>query len=120
MRDNYKDETKKYLKTVIKMLKDNNLLDKADESSLTLLADTYDLYLQCREDIEKNGLTAPSLHGLIVNPSATLQLRCTNTMMSILKEFGVSATARKRLIKNSETEDNSPIAQFLNKVKNED
>lgn len=101
------------MKKVLKLLKDCNLLEKADEASLTLLGDTYEMYLNCRDDIEKNGITLKGTHNNIINPSATLQIKCVHTIMAILKDYGISTKSRKMMLNGSTDKDNSPINQFL-------
>ena len=51
----FSKEIRNYKKQVLKMLKKMNLLEGADESSLQLLWDTYEMYLMCKEDIIMNG-----------------------------------------------------------------
>lgn len=112
-------QSEKYIKKVIKMLTDFNLLTKADEASLQMLKDTYELYLLCKRDVATNGLVITGANQrLISNPSVNMQLKCVNTMLSILKDFGISSRSRKVLMANTNDDDNSsPLAQFLERSK---
>lgn len=109
-------EIRDYKRKVLKMLKDMNLLEGADESSLQLLWDTYEMYLMCREDIKNDGISQVGAHGKTVHPSATLMLRCTTTMMNIMKDFGVSPKSRQIMFGGVIEDENSPLNEFLKSV----
>ena len=112
----FSKEIKNYKKQVLKMLKRMNLLECADESSLQLLWDTYEMYLICKEDMDKNGISRVCAHGMTVHPCATLMLRCTTTMINIFKEFGVTHKARQLMLGLTTEEENSPLNEFLKSV----
>lgn len=116
MMKDFSKEIKNYKKQVLKMLKRMNLLECADESSLQLLWDTYEMYLMCKEDIKKNGISQVGTHGMTVHPSATLMLRCTTTMINIFKEFGVTPKARQLMLCVTTEDENSPLNEFLKNV----
>ena len=67
----FSKEIKNYKKQVLKMLKKMNLLEGADESSLQLLWDTYEMYLMCKEDIKKSGISQVGKYGKNEQPTAT-------------------------------------------------
>lgn len=116
----YREETKTYLKQVVDLLRDCNLLQAADESSLKLLADTYETYLVCLEDLEKNGIVIYDRKGEVkTNPSTVMQLRCVNIMLNILKDFGISTKSRSYMLKINPDGDQSPINKFLDALNDE-
>ena len=113
MMKDYSKEIKHYKKQVITMLKEMNLLDGADESSLQLLWDTYRVYLMCRDEIFEDGVTQQGMHGKIQHPSVNMMMSASKTMMNIMKDFGVTPKARQLMLGVTPEDENSPLNEFL-------
>ena len=104
----------------MEMLQKNNLLDKLEEGNLSLLGDAYNLYLLAQDDVEKNGLTITEDGKSRINPALSIMTKEQNIILAMLKDYGISARSRKKLLKNDSDENpNSPLSQFLDMVNNE-
>ena len=112
--DGLRDLTITFMKGIIDVFIQENKLHKLDGLSLYILAGNVDIYLQCDEEIRKNGLTHVSDRGnTSLSPYVIEQKQVQNSILSLLKEFGLTLGSRTK-IKVIESEDNNPLLNFLN------
>jgi P27 family predicted phage terminase small subunit len=107
---------KRYIKTVIEMLMENNLIENVDGAAITMLAVNYSTFIRASEQLSEEGYTIETDKGTIANPLIKIAKDAQVTAMTILKEFGLTAKSRTKLPIGN-TEDDSPIAQFINSQK---
>lgn len=114
-----KDVAKK-IKVIRQMLEKNGLLNDADEMNLQMLAEEFQVYNMCLQEIEEKGITMlDRVGGLKINPAASMRNRSANTILQILKEFGISTKSRKLLLmKDIDTEhEETPLSQYIKSIK---
>lgn len=108
------------IKVIRNMLEENGLLNDADEMNLQMLAEEFEVYSMCNKEIEQNGITMKDRTGVLkINPAATMRNRSANTILQILKEFGISTKSRKLLLmKNLDVEhEETPLSEYMKMIK---
>ena len=116
--DNLRPQAIKFVKDIINTFDRENKLNGLDTMALYLLANNMDVYLQCEEDIRKNGLTVITDRGnTAIAPSVTI-MKTTQTQISVLlKELGLTLGSRNKLKAIETVTEESPLAAFIKKNK---
>lgn len=101
----YGKETQAFLSAVEKHLTDKfGTIESQWDGLLQMLANTYDLYLNCKEQIKKDGLMITNRFGsLEKNPLLKVQVDAQIQCLKMVQEFGISP----RSIKNLNVQDNN-------------
>lgn len=106
------------MNVIRKMLEVNGLLNESDELNLDMLQNEFVLYEQCTKAIDKYGLIIPDGRGgMKINPAASARNKSSNTILCILKEFGISAKSRKAILeKNVEDNEESALSSYMKSI----
>lgn len=113
---NYPDEVQKYMWSIHKFIKAKcgNINDEW-LGSLSMLADNYSIFIQCRDKIKDDGLMILDRFGsAIKHPLIKVQNDAQIQLVKLLQEFGLTPKSVARLNNNEDTEDDSPLSIFLN------
>lgn len=117
--DNVSRETKLYVRSVIRELREKFDLDHIDKGALTMLMTSYEMYLQATNELLKDGpLILNKFGDAIAHPAQTIASKNYRQVLDIMKEYGMTVKSRKTLDVKAEVDDDSPIAQYL-RMKNE-
>lgn len=113
------EEIKKKMEIIRKMLEVNGLLNESDEINLDMLENEFVLYEQCSKAIDKHGLIIPDGRGgLKINPASSARNKCANTILCILKEFGISAKSRKAILeKDVDEHEESALTTYMKQIR---
>ena len=113
--DDLREKTVDFMKSIIDAFDLENKLNKLDTLSLYILAGNVDMFLECEEDIKINGMVVVSDRGnKSLSPYVLQQKQTQNSIMSLLKELGLTLYSRGKM-KVIETTDDSPLMDFLKK-----
>lgn len=113
--DDLREKTVDFMKSIIDAFDLENKLNKLDTLSLYILAGNVDMFLECEEDIKLNGMTVVSDRGnKSLSPYVLQQKQTQNSIMSLLKELGLTLYSRGKM-KVIENTDDSPIMDLLRK-----
>lgn len=111
---NWREETKKYIDTVITTLVANGEYSEIYDVPLILMGNEYDLYTIAQEDIRKNGITQQSEKGLAsANPSVAIAKNSLKSCLEIQKQFGLTLYSKKKINKDEKSDESSPLEEFL-------
>lgn len=114
MPDMVSEETKRFMRNVIRELRDNMTLEIIDAGALNMLMTSYEMYLKATDALLKEGPTLTNFRGdQIPNPNQTIATKNYNQVLAIMKEYGLTVKARKNLKMNIEVTENSPLEEFL-------
>ena len=81
------------------LIKQNNCLTNVDVVSVGLLCDKYQEYWELSEFIEKEGYMMASSRGdHVKNPACQLRSACFTEMVGLMKEYGLTAVARSKVV----------------------
>ena len=107
------------MNVIRKMLGVNGLLNEADELNLDMLEKEFVLYEQCSKAIEKYGLVLSDGRGSMkINPAASARNKSANTILCILKEFGISAKSRKAILeKDVDEHEESALQTYMKSIR---
>ena len=106
-----------YMNKVIKYLTKNGRIEEVDEAALTMLSINYSMFIKATNDVLERGLIAQGSRGNdIPNPSIKIAHDSQVQAVKILEKFGLTAKDRKCLDKD-ETDEESPLMQFINNAK---
>ncbi|MFT0318925.1 P27 family phage terminase small subunit [Bacteroides thetaiotaomicron] len=83
---------------------------------LSMLADNYNIFFQCRDAIKLDGLMVVDRFGALVkHPLLKTQTDAQIQIVKLLAEFGLSPKSAAKLNDDTDEEDdNSPLSLFLN------
>lgn len=113
--DGLRDLAYQFIYGIINTFETENKLNNLDSLSLYLLAGYVNQYLECEEDIRKNGLTRISDRGnASLSPYVIQQKTTYNSILSLLKDFGLTLSSRTK-IKVIDDVDKNPLLDFLKK-----
>lgn len=106
-----------YMNKVIKYLTKNGRIEEVDEAALTMLSINYSMFIKATNDVLERGLIAQGSRGNdIPNPSIKIAHDSQVQAVKILEKFGLTAKDRKCLDED-ETDEESPLMQFINNAK---
>jgi len=91
----YTKETQQFMLAVEKHLTDKfGTIESHWEGLLQMLANTYDLYMNCKEKIREEGLLITDRFGALTkNPLLKVQIDAQIQCLKMVQEFGLSAKA---------------------------
>lgn len=98
----YKDypvKVQEYMQYVIDCLKQEHKdIPSSWRVSLDLIADNYNIYLQAKEDVQKNGLLRKDKHGRTFK-NQCFPLMCTmeSNLIKLLSSFALTPMSRSRM-----------------------
>lgn len=83
---------------------------------LSILADNFSIFYQCRDAIRNDGLMVTDRFGSsIKHPLIKVQVDAQIQIIKLLNEFGLTAKAAAKLNNDTDEEDeDSPLSAFLN------
>ena len=114
--DGLRDLTYQFIKGIITVFDKEQKLNSLDALSLYLLAGNFDNYLECEENIRKNGLVTISDRGNeSLSPYAVQQQKLQSSIITILKEMGLTLGSRSKIKAIDSNDEVSPLLAFLNK-----
>jgi P27 family predicted phage terminase small subunit len=102
------DETKTVIQSIIKQLPDN-VINDTDSLSINMLARNYELMINAYRDIIENGLVINDELNLNYNIYKGMMI----SIMSLIKDFGLSPKARKYIPELAETKEKTRLEEFL-------
>ena len=109
-------EIKEKMKIIRNMLELNGLLNESDEVNLQILENEFVLYEKATEAIEEYGVLITDSKGCIKpNPATSIRNKASNTILAILKEFGISCKSRKILLERGIEEhgEETPLQAYM-------
>ena len=111
---NYKPEVQDMMSTIIGNLKDSGRLREADMPTLEILAYNLNVWLKARDVVNEHGVTIMTSKGwLRKNPAVDVAKSAGAQALEILKDYGLTALARKKLERGESGEDDSPLANYF-------
>lgn len=114
--DGLRDLTYQFIKGIINVFDKEQKLNSLDSLSLYILAGNFDNYLECEEQIKKNGLVTISDRGNeSLSPYAVQQQKLQSSIITILKEMGLTLGSRSKIKAIDNNDEVSPLLAFLNK-----
>lgn len=114
--DGLRDFTIQSMKGIINTFDKEQKLNSLDGLSLYILAGNFDNYLECEEQIKKNGLVSISDRGNeSLSPYAIQQQKLQSSIILILKEMGLTLGSRSKIKAIDNNDEVSPLLAFLNK-----
>lgn len=110
-----KPEVQNYMKSIISTLEEENYLKNVDNASLDLLATNLNIIFDAKEILDKEGIVCVNKVGTpIPHPAVKIMNDAQRKALEIMREYGLTALARKRLTRGeSKEEDVSPLMNFL-------
>ena len=107
-----------FIKSVVKTLKESEVVESIDTAALDMLARSYSMYIKASDELENQTLTLENRQGnRVINPLVKIIKDSQTSCMQIMTEFGLTAKSRKKLPKldRSGTE-TSPLDEFVNSI----
>lgn len=109
-----KKQTITFIQGIIDVFEQEKKLNSLDGLSLYMLASNLDIFLECEEQIRKNGLVVISDRGnQALSPYAVQQKQTQNTIIALLKELGLTLNSRAKMKVLDDAGEDSPLLQFL-------
>ena len=87
---------KQYWKKIAKVVVEMRVLGESDLMALEQLCETYSLWRQAADDVEKDGYTAFGKFGETQSVAAKTMDQASRRLQSLLGEFGLTPSARPR------------------------
>lgn len=112
--DGLRDLTYKFIKGVIDKFSKENKLDALDGMTFYLLAQWFDVVLECSDKIDEQGITIVTNRGAIqLNPYCTERKTAQSHINTLLKELGLTLGSRGKIKAVSNMTEESPLAAFI-------
>jgi len=108
----YHEKTKKFMRNIVRVLEDNNVIEKHDLAALFLLGDSFNTYVLAREQLFKDGLffddeSEPTLPGMELkgikkaakiktHPALRIANDAHQQVTKLLIEFNLTPKSRKK------------------------
>lgn len=101
---------------VVQALQDNGQLENIDTAAIDMLAVNLNIIYTASNLIETDGVISTNDKGQSVpHPAIKILNDAQRKAMEIMKDYGLTALARKKLNKGvTEQEEESPLMQFFN------
>ena len=95
--DNYSDETKEFMKKVVKALNENGELTPMMEGVVGMLRDCYETYQKATRAIRQDDdvLQTTLKDELIAHPAVKIQMQANQQVLALMKELGLTTRSRK-------------------------
>ena len=107
-------EASKYIKEVISLLEEKELLANVDNAALMMLARNLDMFIKASKQINRDGLMIAVKDVLIAHPLIKVARDAQVQAVKIMTEFGLTAKARTKLEKIiPQKEEDSPFDRFI-------
>lgn len=90
-------QARKRWKHVAKHLDDSGILTVLDTDALRLYCDAYARYLEANEHLQTEGMVIETRHTTKANPYVAILNTAADTMLKIMREFGMTPSARTGL-----------------------
>ena len=111
-------EASKYIKEVISLLEEKELLANVDNAALMMLARNLDMFIKASKQINRDGLMIAVKDVLIAHPLIKVARDAQVQAVKIMTEFGLTAKARTKLEKIiPQKEEDSPFDRFIKDLK---
>lgn len=112
--DSYAEETQQFMLATEAFLKKRyGKIEKHWEAQLQLLATNYDLFIQCKKQVNKDGLMITNrFGGLEKHPMLKQMTDSQIQMVKLVHEFGLSPNALGKL-KETEPDDSEDVIRDL-------
>ncbi|WP_042367547.1 phage terminase small subunit P27 family [Bacteroides neonati] len=116
---NIESGAKRYMEGVLAGLEDTGILETVDTAALDILARNYSMFIKASSQLELEGMTITNQQGnLVAHPAIKISKDAQTQALKVMKEFGLTALARKKLPKmEKEKEEDSPFEQFIKQGK---
>lgn len=113
------EEAKKYIKDVISLLGENDVMEDVDSAALNMLARNYSIFIKANRQLEEEGITVLSDRGNITpHPAIKIANDAQRAAVNVMREFGLTAKSRTKLPKLDASEsDLSPLEAFVKQSK---
>ena len=101
------------------MLEEKGIIEDVDDAAIKMLAYNYSTFIKANKIIEDEGLTVTSDRGNVSEHPAVKIARDAQTQaMKVMAEFGLTAKARCKLLKQNQTDpDEYPIETYIKNKK---
>jgi P27 family predicted phage terminase small subunit len=113
-------KAKTFMKNLLGVLGEKSINTKLDSAAISLIAHTYDNYINATEILKKEGLVITSFTAAGENPKAhpavKIQLDAQIQLTRLLIEFGLTPKSRKDVVSvkvDTPTKAGSPIDDFI-------
>lgn len=114
-KSDYSAPTQNFIKSVQNYLKRKfSTINDEWMGTLAILADNYELYSNCKQQIKKDGLMISDRFGTLVkHPLLKVQNDAQIQIIKLLNEFGLTPKSASKL-NIEEQEEETPLTNFLN------
>jgi P27 family predicted phage terminase small subunit len=108
-------EATQYMKELIKKLEEQGILTSLDQFALTLLANTYHLYIEASKIVKKEGIVITSKSGEKKNhPAVKTMIDAGIQIKKFEDSFGLNPKARKEIAQAKDKDKKkSPLDNFF-------
>ncbi|MDR1103441.1 MAG: phage terminase small subunit P27 family [Tannerella sp.] len=117
--DSVRGKAREFMKSVVKTLKESNVVESIDAAALDMLARNYSLFIKASEELESQTLTLTNRQGnAVANPLIRIVRDSQTSCMQIMTEFGLTAKSRRKLpALDRKDGDMSPLDEFVKRSK---
>lgn len=100
---------------VVPLLRDMGLLKETDGPTLAAYCQAYQTWRETAEDIRENGLTMThQITGVPhANPAVAMMQRALNQIRQFSQEFGMTPSARSRMVVSLDKSEKDPLEEML-------
>lgn len=104
---------------IVAYLKKNKKYEKVDEAAMNILATQLDVFFRLSREVKAEGpvIFNQKETKLIVNPKVFPMNQAETYALKIMKEYGLTALARKNLGKMDAASEESPLEKFFSGAK---
>lgn len=104
---------------IVAYLKKNKKYEKVDEAAMNILATQLDVFFRLSREVKAEGpvIFNQKETKLIVNPKIFPMNQAEAYALKIMKEYGLTALARKNLGKMNAASEESPLEKFISGAK---
>lgn len=112
--DTYSQETKRFIKTVLRELNERDELNSLMEGVLVMLMNCYETFIDASRTVRQEGATTILTKNdvLSTHPAVGTQLKSNQQVLALMKELGL--TTKSRRVLDNAREDNSVLSLFDN------
>lgn len=97
--DNYSNETRKFIRTVVKILNEREELSPLMEGVIVMLMTCYETFQKASRQIREDDeiLTIGKNDAAMAHPAVGIQLKSNQQVLALMKELGLTIKSRKVL-----------------------
>ena len=119
--DGLTSAAEKQVRNIIERFDKDKKLDKLDSIAIMLLASNLQTYMECEEKIQEEGRVHVNSKGRqTLNQHYLIQKYTQSFILDLLKQFGLTPAARGKIKDNPDSEEPSPLTQFLTRTAEDD